>query len=177
MVTEAAVGPVGASRGYVCPQRDQVVLVPAVLSECLGEDHLAWWVIDAVGLFDTRALHARPGGARGRRPYCPETMCALVLYGYCTGVRSSRRLERGCREEAGMRLICGGLEPDHATIARFVVDHERALEGLFVEGLRLCWEAGLVDLSVVALDGTKMAADASLARNRDASGSGARSSS
>jgi transposase len=116
---------------------------------------------------DTRALHRRPAGAVGRRPYLPEMMLALVLYGYCCGVRFSRRLEAACRTDAAFRVICGGLEPDHATIARFVVDHERALEGLFVEGLRLCAAAGLVDLSVVALDGTKIAADASIARNRD----------
>ena len=168
MVTDVAVGPVGASRGYVCPPRDQVFLLPVVMSEWLGEDHLAWWVIEAVGLLDTGALHARPGGAPGRRPYEPEMLCALVLYGYCTGVRSSRRIEAACRIDAAFRVICGGLEPDHATIARFVVDHERALEGLFADGLRLCAEAGLVDLSVVALDGTKMAADASIDRNRDA---------
>ena len=82
-------------------------------------------------------------------------------------MRSSRRIEDACRTDAAVRVICGGLVPDHATIARFVVDHERALEGLFVSGLRLCAAAGLVDLSVVALDGTKMAADAALDRNRD----------
>jgi transposase len=66
---------------------------------------------------------------------------------------------------AAFRVISGGLEPDHATIARFVVDHERALAGLFVEGVRLCAAAGLADLSVLALDGTKLAADAALDRN------------
>src|SRR5437588_12990847 len=81
-------------------------------------------------------------------------------------MRSSRRIEAACRTDAAFRVICGGLEPDHATIARFVVDHEQALEGLFVEGLRLCAAAGLADLAVVALDGTKIAADAALDRNR-----------
>ncbi len=95
-------------------------------------------------------------------------MVALLLYAYCCGIRSSRRIEAHCRTDAAFRVICGGLVPDHATIARFVVEHERALEGLFVEGVRLCAVAGLADLSVVALDGTKIAADASLARNRDA---------
>ena len=95
-------------------------------------------------------------------------MCALLLYAYCCGMRSSRRIEAACRTDAAFRVICGGLVPDHATIARFVVDQEQALEGLFVSGLRLCAAAGLVDLSVVALDGTKMAADAALDRNRDA---------
>jgi transposase len=137
------------------------------MRDWLEEGHLAWFVLDVVAQLDTSALHRCPGGALGRRPYEPEMMCALVLYAYCCGVRSSRRIEAGCRTDAAFRVICGGLEPDHATIARFVADQERALEGLFVEGLRLCAAAGLADLSVLALDGTKIAADASLARNRD----------
>ena len=96
-------------------------------------------------------------------------MVALLLYAYCCGIHSSRRIEAHWETDAAFRVICGGLVPDHTTIARFVVEHERALKiVLFVEGLRLCAAAGLADLSVVALDGTKIAADASLARNRDA---------
>jgi transposase len=155
-------------REYVCPQRDQLFLMPVSMRDWLEEGHLAWFVLDVVAELDTRGLHRRPGGAEGRPPYEPEMMCAVLLYAYCCGVRSSRRIEQSCRTDAAFRVICGGLVPDHATIARFVVDHERALEGLFVEGLRLCAAAGLVDLSVVALDGTKVAADASLARNRSA---------
>ena len=168
MVTDgAAVGLVGATRGYLSPQRDQVFLLPVSMRDWLGEGHLAWFVIDVVGELDTGRLHRRPGGALGRRPYDPEMMCALLLYAYCCGVRSSRRIEAACRTDAAFRVICGGLVPDHATIARFVVDQQGALAGLFVEGLRLCAAAGLADLSVVALDGTKMAADAALDRNRD----------
>ena len=159
---------VGATRAYVCPQRDQLFLMPVSMRDWVEEGHLAWFVIDVVGELDTGALHRRPGGAPGRPPYDPEMMCALVLYAYCCGMRSSRRIEDACRTDAALRVICGGLVPDHATIARFVVDHERSLRGLFVSGLRLCAAAGLVDLSVVALDGTKMAADAALDRNRDA---------
>jgi transposase len=158
----------GATRGYLSPQRDQVFLLPVCMRDWVGEDHLAWFVIEVVGELDTRALHRRPGGAPGRRPYDPEMLCALLLYAYCVGVRSSRRIEDACRTDAAFRVICGGLVPDHATIARFVADQERALAGLFVEGLRLCARAGLCDLSLVALDGTKMAADAALDRNRDA---------
>jgi transposase len=158
----------GATRGYVCPVRDQLFLMPVSMREWLEEGHLAFFVLDVVAELDTRVLHRRPGGCPGRPPYEPEMMCALLLYAYCCGVRFSRRIEAACRTDAAFRVICGGLVPDHATIARFVVDHERALEGLFVEGLRLCAAAGLADLSVVALDGTKVAADASLARNRDA---------
>jgi transposase len=170
MVTYAAAvgGGAGATRVYVCPQREQLFLLPVSMRDWVPEGHLAWFVLDVVAEFDTSALHRRPGGAPGRPPYCPEMMCALVLHAYCLGMRSSRVIEAACRTDAGFRVICGGLEPDHATIARFVADQESALEGLFVSGLRLCAAAGLVDLSVVALDGTKMAADAALDRNRDA---------
>jgi transposase len=158
----------GATREYACPRRDQLFLLPVCMRDWLEDGHLAWFVLDVVAELDTGGLHRRPGGCPGRPPYEPEMMCALLLYAYCGGVRASRRIEAACRTDAAFRVICGGLEPDHATIARFVVDQERALAGLFVEGLRLCAAAGLVDLSVVALDGTKIAADASLGRNRDA---------
>jgi transposase len=153
-------------REYVCPARDQLFLMPVSMREWIPEGHLAWFVLDVVEQIDTRVLHRRPAGAVGRRPYLPEMMLAMILYGYCCGVRFSRRLEAACRTDAAFRVICGGMVPDHATIARFVVDHERALEDLFVDGLRLCAAAGVADLSVVALDGTKIAADASIARNR-----------
>ena len=161
-------GSCGATRTYVCPARDQLFLLPVSMREWLDEGHLAWFMLDVVARMDTTGLHRCPGGCPGRPRYEPEMMLTLLLYAYCCGIRSSRRIEEHCRTDAAFRVICGGLAPDHATIARFVVDHERALEGLFVEGLRLCAAAGLVDLSVVALDGTKIAADASLARNRDA---------
>ena len=165
---ERRVGSAGATRVYVCPPRDQLFLMPVSMRDWLEEGHLAFFVLDVVGELDTTALHLRPGGCTGRPPYEPEMMLALLLYAYCCGIRSSRRIAAHCRTDAAFRVICGGLVPDHATIARFVVEHERALEGLFVEGVRLCAAAGLADLSVVALDGTKIAADASLARNRDA---------
>jgi transposase len=142
--------------------------MPVSMRDWLEEGHLAFFVLDVLGELDTAALHRRPGGCPGRPPYEPEMMLGVLLYAYCCGIRSSRRIEAHCRTDAAFRVICGGLVPDHATIARFVVEHERALEGLFVEGVRLCAAAGLADLSVVALDGTKIAADASLARNRDA---------
>jgi transposase len=164
----AAVGSAGVTRSYACPVRDQLFLMPVSMRDWLDQGHLAWFVLDVVAELDTSALHRRAGGCPGRPPYQPEMMVALLLYAYCGGIRSSRRIEAQCRTDAAFRVICGGLVPDHATIARFVVDHERALEGLFVEGVRLCAAAGLADLSVVALDGTKIAADASLARNRDA---------
>jgi transposase len=139
----------GATRVYVCPRREQLFLLPVSMRDWLDQGHLAWFVIDVVCELDTSGLHRRPGGAPGRPPYEPEMLCALVLYAYCTGVRSSRRIVAACRTDAAFRVICGGLVPDHATIARFVVDHERSLAGLFASGLRLCAAAGLCDLSVV----------------------------
>jgi len=165
---DRCVGSVGATRVYVCPARDQLFLMPVSMRDWLEEGHLAFFVLEVVGELDTSCLHRRPGGCSGRPPYEPEMMLALLLYAYCCGIRSSRRIEAHCQTDAAFRVICGGLVPDHATIARFVVDHEQALGGLFVEGVRLCAAAGLADLSVVALDGTKIAADASRARNRDA---------
>ena len=114
---EAVDRAVGATRAYVCPQRDQLFLVPVSMRDWVDEGHLAWFVIDVVGELDTGALHRRPGGSPGRRPYDPEMLCALVLYAYCTGMRSSRRIEDACRTDAALRVICGGLVPDHATIA------------------------------------------------------------
>jgi transposase len=165
---DRGVGPAGATRVYVCPARDQLFLMPVSMRDWLEEGHLAFFVLGVVDELDTSALHRRPGGCSGRPRYEPEMMVALLLYAYCCGIRSSRRIEAHCRTDAAFRVICGGLVPDHATIARFVVEHEQALEGLFVEGVRLCAAAGLAQLSVVALDGTKIAADASRARNRDA---------
>lgn len=154
---------------YVGPQRDQLFLMPQSMRDWLDEGHLAWFVIDVVSELDTGALDKRhPNDGVGRPAYDPEMMCALLLYAYSNGLRSSRRIEAACQTDAAYRVICGGLVPDHATIARFVADQEQALEGLFVSGLRLCAAAGLVDLSVLALDGTKIAADAALDQNRDA---------
>ena len=160
-------GSAGATRAYLCPARDQLFLMPVSMRDWLDDGHLAFFVLELVGELDTSVLHLRPGGCPGRPPYQPEMMLAVLLYAYCCGIRSSRRIEAHCQTDAAFRVICGGLVPDHATIARFVVEHERGLEGLFVEGVRLCAAVGLADLSVVALDGTKIAAVASRAHNRD----------
>jgi transposase len=170
MMTDGAAEPgwVGSYRRYECPCRDQMTLMPVSMRDWLPEEHLVWFVLEAVERMDTRALHTRVCEVPGRRPYLPEMMLGLLLYAYCGGIRSSRQIEGLCVTDAAFRVICGGLFPDHATIARFVACHEAALEGLFVEGVRLCAAAGLADPSVLALDGTKIAADASLSKNRDA---------
>ena len=93
-------------------------------------------------------------------------MVALLLYAYCVGVRSSRQIERACQVDVAFRVICAGLFPDHTTIARFRQRHEDALKSLFTASLRLCARAGMVSVGVVAVDGTKMAAAASMQANR-----------
>ena len=154
---------------YLAAQRDQLFLMPTSMRDWLEEGHLAWFIIDVVEQMDTTALHKlHPNDGSGRPAYDPEMMCALLLYAYSNGLRSSRRIEASSHTDAAYRVICGGLTPDHATIARFVVNQQDALEGLFVQGLRLCAAAGLVDLSVVALDGTKIGADAALDQNHSA---------
>ena len=93
-------------------------------------------------------------------------MVAILLYAYCLGLRSSRRIARALEEDVGFRVVAANRQPDFRTICRIRAEQEEALEELFVEVLRLCHEAGLVKLGVVALDGTKVAANAALATNR-----------
>lgn len=157
------------ARFYLGPQRDQLLLMPVSMREWLQEGHLAWFVIDVVGELDTAALHARhPNDGVGRPAYDPDMMLTVVLYAYANGLRSARRIEAACRTDAAYRVICGGLVPDHATIARFVVDHQDAMEALFTSGLRLCAAAGLVSLATIAVDGTKIGTDAALDANHGA---------
>jgi transposase len=132
------------------------------MREWLAADHLAWFVIDAVGEMDLAAFYAayRADG-HGRAAYEPSVMVALILYAFATRVRSSRAIERHCRQDVAYRVITGNLVPDHATIARFVCRHERALADLFAEVLRLCDRAGLVKPGVVSIDGTRIAGNAS----------------
>ena len=103
----------------------------------------------------------------GRAAYEPSMMVALLLHAYATGQRSSRAIERHCRQDIAYRVITANRVPDHATIARFVVRHEAALAELFGSVLALCARAGLVSTGVVAIDGTKLQANASREANSD----------
>ena len=154
-------------RRFVGAGRDQVFLMPPDMREWLPADHLAWFVLDVVDQLDLDPFERsyRVDG-HGRPPYDPAVMVGLLLYAYCTGVRSSRAIERRCTEDVAFRVLAGGRSPDHVTIARFRSRHSAALAGLLVDSLRLCAQAGLVRLGVVALDGTKMSANASPDRNR-----------
>ena len=136
--------------------------MPPSLREWLPEGHLAWFVIDAVAALDLRPFFVvyRDNG-QGRAAHDPAMMVALLLYSYAVGERSSRRIERRCIEDVATRVICANQRPDHSTVARFRQRHETALAELFGEVLALCAEAGLVRVGVIAVDGTKMHANAS----------------
>ena len=153
---------------FLACDREQPFLLAPDVREWLPEDHLAWFVIDAVGVIDTAAFYAvyRQDG-HGRAAYEPSMMIALLLYCWSRGVRSARRIERACVEDVACRVIAAQQRPDHATIARFVVRHERALGELFGDVLVLCADAGLATVGVLAIDGTKVAANASRDRTMD----------
>ena len=142
--------------------------MPPSLREWLPEDHLAWFVIDAVAGLDLGEFYAdyRDDG-HGRAAYEPSMMVALLLYAYATAQRSARGVERHCRQDVAYRVICANRVPDHATIARFVTRHEAALGELFGSVRALCARAGLVSTGLVAIDGTKLVANASREANLD----------
>jgi transposase len=157
----------GMTQNFIGCDREQVFLMPPSLREWVPEDHLVWTVLDAVGEMDLGAFYAsyRADG-HGRPAYEPSMMVALLLYAYARGNRSSRGIERACVEDVAYRVICSNLVPDHSTIAEFRVRHEDALAEVFTGVLRLCRRAGLVSVGVVAIDGTKVAANASREANR-----------
>lgn len=143
------------------------MLLPPDLRDWLPDGHLAWFVIEAVSELDLSEFLAdyRQDGW-GRAAHDPEMMVALVLYSYAIGVRSSRKIERRCLEDVALRVICAGQSPDHATIARFRARHEDALSALFTQVLSLCAHSGLGSVGTVALDSTKVEADASRFQTR-----------
>jgi transposase len=141
---------------------DQLLLLPPDMREWLPEDHLVWFMRDVVAQLDLRAILATYDGSRGGQPaYDPTMMTALLVYAYCVGMASSRKIERAMYESVPFRVLAADQHPDHDTIAAFRQRHLEALGGLFVQVLQLCRRAGLVKLGRVALDGTKMKANAS----------------
>jgi len=154
-------------QNFLSPQRDQPLLLPVDMREWLPEDDLVFIVLDAVAALDLGGFRRRyRADGHGRAAFDPEMMVALLLYGYCQGERSSRVIEKRCVRDVGYRVICGGLSPDHATVARFRVRHEQALGGLFSQVLRLLAAEGMVSLGVLSLDGTKLAGNAAQRANR-----------
>lgn len=152
----------------IAAERDQMFLLPPTLTEWLPPTHLVYQVIDAVEQADMKPFLRRYNAdGVGQAAYEPAMLISLLLYGYCVGERSSRRLECLCYEHVAFRVAAGNKHPHFTTIARFRRDHEDALKTMFTNVLELCHKAGLVDLSLVAIDGTKIAANASIAANRD----------
>jgi len=141
---------------------DQVLLMSPVLAEWIPEGDLAHFVSDLVDdALDVSPIYASYESERGYPPYDPRLMLKLLIYGYANGICSSRKLEVATHRDVAVRMLCAGQHPDYRSIARFRARHLEALAELFVEALRLCAKAGLVKLGRLALDGTKLRADAS----------------
>ena len=150
-------------------ERDQPYLLPPSLSEWLPKGDLAYFLIDVVESLDLSEIYGyytlqADGAAKaasGQPPFHPKMMVALLLYAYANGTPSSRRIARKCERDVGYRVVCANQQPDFRTISEFRRIHLKALKGLFVQVLHLAREAGLVKLGHVALDGTKVKANAS----------------
>src|SRR6266498_857027 len=155
--------PVGEEKAFRPYDPEQVLLLAPVLSEWVPEGDLAHFVSDLVetGALDLAAIYASYEEERGYPPYDPRLMVKLLVYGYANGVVSSRKLERATYRDVAVRMLCADQHPDYRSIARFRARHLRALGELFVQALRLCKQAKLVGLGALALDGTKLRANAS----------------
>ena len=151
------------ARGYRPVDRDQQFLLPPDMREWLPASDPVWLVIEVIRQCDTSAFHAgrRLGGA-GRAGYDPDMLVTVLVWAWLQGVHSSRRIERLCGRDVAFRVICAGDVPDHVTIARFRQGFTFGVEQLFEQLLVLAARLGLAQLGVVALDGTKIAAPASM---------------
>ena len=142
---------------------NQTLMFPPLLHDWLPDGHLSRFLVDVVSVLDLSAIYKsyEEKDGRGQAAYAPEMMVRLFLYGYARGVYSSRKMQTRTYEDVAFRYLSGDRHPDHATIAEFRKRHLEALSGLFTQALLLCSEAGLVKLGHVAIDGTKIKANAS----------------
>ena len=153
---------------FVACDREQSFLMPPDVREWLPRARLAWFVIDAVSEMDRGLFYgAYRDDGRSRPAYDPAMMVGLLLYAYARGMRSSRGIERACEEDVAFRVLAAQQHPDHATLARFVERHQPAIAGLFGEVLTLCARGGLATVEVIAVDGTKLHANACRDENLD----------
>jgi transposase len=151
--------------------RTQKFLLPVDMAEWLDRDHFVYFLIDLVERLDLSGfLKAYRSDGKGGAAYHPAMMLALLLYAYCDGERSSRRIEERCRTDVAYRVVTGGCVPDHTTIARFRDRHEEAIAEVFAPVLGVCLRAGMGDVSLAAIDGSKFACPASLRANRTLAG-------
>ena len=141
---------------------DQLFLLPPDLKQWLPEDDLVYFIIDVVNELNLDPIYEHYNASKGGQPaYNPRMMVGLLLYAYCMGMPSSRKIEQATHHSIPFRVLTANQHPDHDTIAEFRRRHLKALSALFVEVLLLCRQAGLVRLGHVALDGTKVRANAS----------------
>jgi len=156
------------SQRFIACDREQSFLMPPDVREWLPERHLAWFVLDAVAEMNLEPFYvAYRFDGRCRPPYDPAMLVGLLLYAYARGIRSSRMIERACEEDVAFRVLAAQQCPDHATIARFIERHQDAIAGLFGDVLVLCARSGLLRVGVIAIDGTKLQANASRNENLD----------
>lgn len=159
----------GMAYNFTAVDRNQLMLMPPSVADWLPDDHLAWFVLDVVAELDLAAfLAAYRIDGRGGAAYDPQLMLAVLVYAYCVGERSSRRIEKRLVEDVAFRVVAANQCPDHATIARFRATHEAAIAGLFAQVLAVCARSGLLRPGLVAVDGTKLNANASRDANRTA---------
>src|SRR5438876_1569302 len=153
----------GAQKAFRSYDPDQVLLMAPVLQEWVPDGDLAHFVSDLVetGALDLSAIYASYEDERGYPPYDPRLMVKLLIFGYANGVMSSRKLEQATYRDVAVRMLCADQHPDYRSIARFRARHLEALGELFVQAWRLCRQARLVGLGALALDGTKLRANAS----------------
>jgi transposase len=150
------------AKGYRPYLPDQDLLLPPSLRDWLPENHLVYFVSDVVDQLDLSKIHAAYGEElRGQPPYDPCLMTKLLVYGYCIGVFSSRRIQKRLREDIPFKVLAAGNEPDFRTISDFRKNHLEALQGLFEQVLEMALESGAMKLGRVSLDGTKVKANAS----------------
>jgi transposase len=155
------------AKSYRPVVRDQAFLLPPDMREWLPADHVAWFLLETVEALDTSGFHTRRRvGGVGAAGYDPDMLLALLIYAYCQGVRSSCQIERRCLTDVAFRVLCAQDVPDHATIARFRAEHQDTFAALFTQVLLVAAGAGLARLGTVAIDGTKIPANASLDANR-----------
>jgi len=149
-------------KGYRSYLPEQDLLLPPSLREWLAEDHLVYFVSDVVDQLDLSAMYAvYEKEKRGQPPYDPRLMTKLLVYGYCTGVFSSRRIQKRLQEDIPFKVLAAGNEPDFRTISDFRKIHIETLEQLFEQVLAMALECGSIKLGRVSLDGTKLKANAS----------------
>ncbi|CCQ18501.1 putative transposase (fragment), partial [Rhodococcus sp. AW25M09] len=160
------------AKGYRPVDRDQQFLIPPDMREWLPAEHPVWTLIEIVdGHLDTSAFHSgRRLGGVGRAGYDPDMLLTLLIWAWSQGQRSSRRIESACADVVSYRVICAGDIPDHVTISRFRKDNHAACEALFAQVLILAARVGLGSLGTIALDGVKIASNASLSANRSEAG-------